>query len=153
MAFVAFFTVAPATAETLGDGDAISTAARVTATKLRHRWDSVRTRDPRAAACIEPKMAEAMVLVSRVDRRRVELRDSIVAAEREASRRALLVLDARRADLEAESNACSPVFQPIVGGTLVTMKVLQSIAAHEPSMGVVVEPELLRALIGPMTAR
>lgn len=141
----------PAFAESPDRSDAIAYATRVTATKLRHRWDNARNKDASLASCLEPKVAEAMTLVARVDRKRGELIDAKSAKERQVIGRTLEILDVRRGEVEAESSGCAPaIYQPTLG-TEVTMSVLDSIAKIEPSSGPAGEPELLRALIGPIS--
>ncbi len=149
--FAVLFAVRPAAADP-ARGDAIAFAAHVTATKLRHRWDDARAKDSRLASCLEPKVAEAMMLISRIDLKRVELRDGS-DLERAHAASALETLFARRAELEAESTACAPHVYSATIGTRVTMTMRRSIAAFEPGFGNPAEPELLRALLGPMTAR
>jgi hypothetical protein len=143
-----------AAAEAPDVGQNAVNAAHVTASKLRHQWDLARIRDARAATCLEPKVAEAMVLISRIDHRRVEMRDSADETTRQGARRSLFVLEGRRKELEAEAATCGANVAPtIVGGTTVTMQILASIAAHDASIPAAPEPELLRALLGPMNAR
>ena len=147
------FLASPAFAESPDRSDAIAHATRVTATKLRHRWDSARQKDKDAslASCLEPKVAEAMTLVSRVDHKRSELVDAKSATERQRIARTLEILDVRRGEVEAESSGCAPsMYQPTLG-TKVTMSVLDSIAKFEPTTGSAGEPELLRALIMPVS--
>lgn len=132
--------------------DTIAFATHVTATKLRHRWDDARKKDPALASCLEPKVNEAMMLMSRIDLKRVELRDGN-AMERAHAARTIETLDARRAELEAESTACAPHVYTAIGGTRVTMTILRSIVVFEPGFDSASEPELLRALLTPNTGR
>lgn len=149
--FTVLLAATPALAEPTR-GDAIAHAAHVTATRLRHRWDDARARDAALASCLEPKVSEAMMLISRIDLKRVELRDGD-EKERARAAKALETLHARRGELEAESAACAPHVYTAALGTTVTMTMRRSIAANEPGFGNASEPELLRALLGPMTAR
>jgi hypothetical protein len=151
-AAAALVLTSPASAEAPSRADTIAFASHVTATKLRHRWDDARHKDAALAACLEPKVAEAVVLMSRVGQKRVELRDGSAAQQAHAAR-ALETLDARRAELETESTACAPHVYTAIGGTRVTMTVLRSIAVVDPGFGGASEPELLRALLPPNTGR
>lgn len=153
LAMVVLPVSAEPTPEPTPRAETIAFASHVTATKLRHRWDGARAhKDALAAGCLEPKVSEAMMLMSRVDLKRLELRDGN-AAERAHAERALETLDARRKELEGESSACAPHVYTAIGGTRVTLTILRSIAAVEPGFGVSNEPELLRALLAVNTGR
>ena len=81
-------------------------AASLTARKIRKTWDGLRASNPTAAACVEDKVARAIALGTRVERRRIELREATDDKARSAGLSAIEALDAQRIELEAEATAC-----------------------------------------------
>ncbi len=93
-------------------------AASITARRLRKQWDQVRSTNAAAASCVEDKVAQAIALSNRVERRRIELYEATDDKARAAALSAIEVLDAHRLELEGEANVCvhgKPVVLPKLG--------------------------------------
>lgn len=102
-----------------------SVDAFVTARKLRKQWDQLRTTNATAATCVEDKVAQALALANRVDRRRVELKEAKDAKGRAVALAAIEALDTQRVELEQAALVCvhgKPLAMP-KEGTRVTMQV------------------------------
>ncbi len=100
-------------------------AAHITARKIRKQWDQLREKDQTAASCLEDKVARALTLGSRIQLRRIELRDAEGEKARGAALSAIEALDAQRIELEDEARVCvhGKSLATVASGTKLTVKI------------------------------
>jgi hypothetical protein len=100
-------------------------AAQISARKLRHQWDQFRSSEPVTATCLEDKVARALTIANRIERRRAELREATDDKARALALGAIGKLDEQRVELENEALLCThgKTFALLATGTHVTLRV------------------------------